>query len=263
MNSKKGNSNKAISIILFIVMCLLLVSAICFTYLYVRDYKVNDVIKVASINEDKHINIYFVRHGKTDANVNNVFAGCRTDAKLIEEGIEDTKKTGRALRDVRFDKVYTSQMSRAMDTANIILGENNNESPAIEAINLLNDIDWGNIEGKTDVEVAKQFPDYTYAQFVGNYDDTGFISPINAMSENQMVNQFYDALKTICKESPDGGNVLVVGHSSFVWLLDALFTEEMKGIDGLNNSSITLLEYDRGQWVLDQVNMDADGFALR
>ena len=260
MNTNKGNNNKKRAIVLFMIACLLLVSSVCFAYIYVKDYKVNDAIDAARINEDKHINIYFVRHGKTDANINNVFAGRGTDAKLVEEGVNSTRKTGNALKDTKYDKVFTSELSRTIDTANIILGENNNGLPRLEALSLLNDIDWGDIEGKTREEVAKMFPQYNEVFLVGDLSDKRFNSPVHSSTKNQMANQFYEALKVICKETPDNGNALVVGHSSFVWLLDSLFPEQMKGIEGLNNSSITLLEYDKGNLTLKQVNMDADNY---
>lgn len=260
MNSNKENSNKLKSLVLFIIACLVLASSVCFAFLYVRDYKVNDAIDAARIYEDKHLNIYFVRHGKTDANINNVFAGRGTDAKLTEEGVDSTKKTGVALKDIRFDKVFTSELSRTADTANIILEENNNGLPRLEALYQLNDIDWGDIEGKTQEEVAKMFPQFNEDFLVGGINDKRYNSPIHGSTKNQMANQFYEALKGICKETPDNGNALIVGHSSFVWLLDSLFPEQMKGIEGLNNSSITLLEYDKGNLTLKQVNMDADNY---
>ena len=262
MDSNKKKGYKSSTIVLFIVVCIVFVSAICFTFLYVRDYRVNDAIDISRINEDKHINIYFVRHGKTDANANNIYAGSGTDAKLTTEGINSTKKTGDALKSISFDKVYTSELSRTIDTANIILEENNNGLPRLEAMNLLNDINWGDIEGKPQAEVAKMFPQYDEEFLVGNVNDKSFNSPVYAPNKNKMVNQFYKALKEICKNSPDGANVLVVGHSSFVWLLDSLFPEQMKGIEGLNNSSITLLEYDKGNLTLKQVNMDADNYSV-
>ena len=261
MDSRRKSKIHVRIIALIIVICLILVGVGFAVYYFVKPSSVsNPAITSSPINEDKHINIYFVRHGKTDANINNVFCGRGTDAKLIDEGRETTKKTGMALRDIKFHKVFTSELSRTLDTANIILEENNNGFIRLEPINLLNDIDWGDIEGKTDAEVSKEYPNYTFEQFIGTPGDTNFVSPIHASTENQMVNQFYEALKEICKGTPDGGNVLVVGHSSFVWLLDVLFPDKMKGIDGLNNSSITLIEYNKGKMSLKQVNVDADKF---
>ena len=61
--------------------------------------------------------LYIVRHGQSQSN-----AGLETDdPALTETGWEQARLTGEALRDVRFDKVYTSHLTRAVQTAAAIL----------------------------------------------------------------------------------------------------------------------------------------------
>ena len=67
--------------------------------------------------------IYVIRHGETDANVRGILVG-RTDWPLNEKGRALARITGRALREVRFDRVFTSPLSRARETAQIMLAEN-------------------------------------------------------------------------------------------------------------------------------------------
>ena len=69
------------------------------------------------------VTIYFVRHGETYLNHYGRMQGW-SNAPLTDNGIEDVHRCGRGLADVKFDAVYTSDLTRTQDTAGIILEEN-------------------------------------------------------------------------------------------------------------------------------------------
>ena len=64
--------------------------------------------------------IYLVRHGQTEWNKTHKFQG-RSDVPLNDEGREQVKATALALKDVHFDAVYASPLSRAIETAELIM----------------------------------------------------------------------------------------------------------------------------------------------
>lgn len=66
--------------------------------------------------------LYVLRHGTTEWNRLHLLQG-HTDVPLDEEGRKLAAETGRALRDVRFDLCYSSPLSRAVETARLVLGE--------------------------------------------------------------------------------------------------------------------------------------------
>ena len=66
--------------------------------------------------------IYIIRHGVTEWNALKKVQGI-ADIPLAEEGILLARETGRALRDVPFDLCFTSPLSRARRTAELVLGE--------------------------------------------------------------------------------------------------------------------------------------------
>lgn len=74
--------------------------------------------------------IYIVRHGETNGNLRGVMQGW-TDEPLNEKGRELARITAPALQDVRFDVVFFSPLSRAYETAQIMLQENKNRKPEI------------------------------------------------------------------------------------------------------------------------------------
>lgn len=68
--------------------------------------------------------IVIIRHGKTEHNKLGLFTGWE-DAPLAKEGIEEAKEAGRLLRlhGFEFDVVYSSWLSRAVETALYVLDE--------------------------------------------------------------------------------------------------------------------------------------------
>lgn len=68
--------------------------------------------------------IVLIRHGKTEHNKLGLFTGWE-DAPLAPEGIVEAKEAGKLLRShgFEFDVVYTSWLSRAIDTAWLVLDE--------------------------------------------------------------------------------------------------------------------------------------------
>src|SRR5437763_959341 len=68
--------------------------------------------------------IYIVRHGQTGHNVADIVAGY-TDSHLTEEGEKQAAKAADAFGDIKFDAVFSSDLSRAFKTAEIIALEKN------------------------------------------------------------------------------------------------------------------------------------------
>ncbi len=60
--------------------------------------------------------IYIIRHGETHWNTERRLQGL-SDIELNEDGIRLAKLTGEALKGVHFDRVYSSPLKRAYDTA--------------------------------------------------------------------------------------------------------------------------------------------------
>ena len=63
--------------------------------------------------------IYFTRHGETEWNKLGIIQG-QLDSALTSEGIEMGKRLREMSKDLNFDKVYSSDLGRAYDTARLI-----------------------------------------------------------------------------------------------------------------------------------------------
>ena len=92
--------------------------------------------------------LVLVRHGQSEWNLKNLFTGWR-DPDLTELGIEEANTGGKALVDygITFDVAYTSVLTRAQKTLDIILenlGQQGLETIRDEA---LNERDYGDLAG--------------------------------------------------------------------------------------------------------------------
>ncbi|XP_061571184.1 fructose-2,6-bisphosphatase TIGAR B-like isoform X1 [Cololabis saira] len=65
-----------------------------------------------------------VRHGETHYNREKLLQGQGVDTALSETGLQQGEAVGRYLKDTTFDKVFVSNLQRAVQTAEIILRSN-------------------------------------------------------------------------------------------------------------------------------------------
>ena len=96
--------------------------------------------------------IYFVRHGQTEWNKIGRMQG-RIDIELNSEGKEQANIVKEKLKGVKFDKVFSSPLKRAKETAQIICNQE------IIFDDRLKERFNGELEGKTKNEI-EHFPDF-------------------------------------------------------------------------------------------------------
>ncbi len=86
--------------------------------------------------------IYIVRHGETNGNLRGALQGWM-DELLNEKGRELAIITARALSDIKFDVAISSPLSRAYETAEIILRKNKKDIPPIQTDDRLKEMFFG------------------------------------------------------------------------------------------------------------------------
>lgn len=110
--------------------------------------------------------IYFTRHGETEWNKLGIIQG-QLDSALTSKGIDMGRRLGEMSKDLNFDKVYSSDLGRAYDTARLIC-------PDREIIKtpLLREIDVGSWSGKNikDVKVEDEVLYKKYFEDPKNYE---------------------------------------------------------------------------------------------
>ena len=157
------------------------------------------------------MNLYFLRHGVTDLNRQIIFQG-RIDTPLNDEGISQAELAANYINksSLKFDKIYSSPLIRAIDTCRIATGID--KAHFITDERLL-EIDCGPFEGK------KIFPatDEMMAFLEAPFDN----EPPNGIENmNSVKGRMVDVLNDIISSSDTSDNVLISSHGI---ALSALF----------------------------------------
>jgi len=74
--------------------------------------------------------LILLRHGKSVWNKKNIFTGW-VDVSLSKEGIDEAFSAGKALSHLRFEAIFTSTLSRAIMTLQLLMLENQDERTLI------------------------------------------------------------------------------------------------------------------------------------
>ena len=162
---------------------------------------------------DKVLKLYIVRHGETEWNVIKRFQG-QLNTPLTEKGMEKLGETGKKLKNILFDQVYTSELGRTVTSAEIILNENNgykNNKLELQKLAELNEVYFGVWQGLTYEEVFLKYPEEA---------DNYFYNVKNYNAENVEAENLKDALERFLKginkilNRHKSGNILVVTHGT-------------------------------------------------
>ncbi len=104
--------------------------------------------------------LVFIRHGQSEWNAKNLFTGWR-DVKLSEQGIAEAQAAGRKLKEkgYLFDIAFTSVLTRAIKTCNIVLEESDQLFvPQIKTWRL-NERHYGQLQGLDKKQTAEKYGD--------------------------------------------------------------------------------------------------------
>ena len=115
--------------------------------------------------------LVFIRHGFSEWNAKNLFTGWR-DVNLTERGIEEAKAAGQKLKAAgyEFDIAFTSVLTRAIKTCNIVLEESNQLwIPQVKNWRL-NERHYGALQGLDKKATAEQYGDEQVHIWRRSYD---------------------------------------------------------------------------------------------
>ena len=187
--------------------------------------------------------LYFVRHGRTLWNLEGRFQGAGGDSPLLPESIDILKQLGQYLKEIPFDKIYSSDLPRAVKSAEIIQSQLQSPYP-LKSIPDLREWQLGKLEGLKIATLNAIYPQQIKA-FRSNLAqfDTRMFEAESLYSTTQRTIQFIKSLK----ESP-AERILIVGHGANLTasLRTLLGYKEahLRKEGGLANASLTVLETD-------------------
>ena len=104
------------------------------------------------------IRLVLIRHGLSSFNSKGLIQGRTDDSFLTDEGYEQARKAGKALSKINFDKIYSSPLVRAAETAKTIKKTFNKEQNIVFDNNLL-EVDLSEWSGLKIDEIKKKYPE--------------------------------------------------------------------------------------------------------
>ena len=180
--------------------------------------------------------VYLVRHGQTISNLNDIVQG-QSESDLTELGCRQAEGTRDRLKPVHFDRIITSDLRRAVQTAEIIAQDRNLE---IKRESLLREQHWGDYQGK---KMSVVLPEWKYDKPEHYIDPPGGETLADLADRAREFWRLHEA-------GFEGKATLIVSHGTFLGVLllavlgDSIPPEHPR--NPLPNGSITLLKKNPG-----------------
>lgn len=162
--------------------------------------------------------LFFIRHGQTEANVNGILTGT-LETNLTQKGIEDAKKLSLKLND-EFNYYYCSPLKRTQQTLKAIKGE-------VDFIidDRLTEVFSGNWQGMKKSEL----PENEYSLY-----KKGLLDPPAGEKSKDIDKRIKSFLKDMFERYRENDKILIVTHNAFMRNLKRLFIEKEKVEEPLN-----------------------------
>ena len=154
--------------------------------------------------------ILLARHGETDWNAVGRWQG-HTDRSLTELGRRQAAELAERLADVELDAVYSSDLLRAIETAEPVAKR---LGLPLQTLPELREVDVGTWAGLTRDEVAEHFPDgfRRWSEWQTGWED--------GETYDEMGERVVGAILRLAAEH-EGGRILVVSHGGAIRALHA------------------------------------------
>lgn len=161
----------------------------------------------------KQTTIYVVRHGQAEFNVERRIGGTFELNPLTPEGRKQAEELDKKLENIKIDKIYSSDLSRARETAEIIALK---RGLSVEINKLLRERSWGSLQGKTFEEAKRMYPEaFEKETKIKGQEAFKFKYVKDMESLEEAVSRFKRFLKLVSAEQ-EGKTILVVSHFDII-----------------------------------------------
>ena len=182
-------------------------------------------------------NLVLVRHGQSEWNEKNLFTGWK-DPNLTKKGIGEAIEAGKLLKakNMKFDLMYTSNLTRAQETGRLILEEMNLANITIQKDQSLNERNYGDLAGLNKDDARKKWGDEQVHIWRRSFD----VPPPGGESLKNTAERVLPYFhKNIMPEVKKGLDILIAAHGNS---LRALVME----LENISSNEIVNLEIATG-----------------
>lgn len=179
--------------------------------------------------------LYVIRHGESETNVSHHWTGWK-DVNLTDKGRQDAERAGEILKGNHFDQIYSSDLTRAIHTAQIALhGCQPQTTPLLREINVGDLV--GNPIDFISVEKRKEAARVGYGEWNG-----------------ETIQEMRARIKTFLAqvEKLDCSKVAAFAHAGWLRSMLDLVVGTVLPRDAVccNNCTIAVFEYTGTKWRL-------------
>ena len=178
-------------------------------------------------------NLILVRHGQSEWNSKNLFTGWK-DPGLTELGVKEAKDAGKLIanKGILFDLMYTSMLTRAQKTGDLILREMRHPVITIIKNEALNERNYGSLAGLNKDDARKKWGDDQVHIWRRSFD----IPPTDGESLKDTAERVLPYFKSeIMPKVIEGSSILIAAHGnslrSLIMELDSISSEEIVNLE--------------------------------
>ena len=200
----------------------------------------------------KSRNLILVRHGQSEWNAKNLFTGWK-DPGLTDQGVSEAKNAGQLILEqkIEFDVMYTSMLSRAQKTGDIILRTLNHKEIPIIKNEALNERHYGSLAGLNKDDVRKKWGEEQIHIWRRSFD----IPPPDGESLKDTADRVLPYFEAeIMPKVISGSSILIAAHGNS---LRALIMK----LDSISSEDIVKLEIPTGAPI--QYEFTSDGIVVK
>jgi len=175
--------------------------------------------------------LIFIRHGQSVWNLENRFTG-EVDVNLTRLGEKEAARAGELIRPYQLQEAYTSVLTRAVQTLEIVLRESGKTALPVYKTSALNERNYGDLQGLNKSETEEKYGKEQVSLWRRSYD----VTPPGGESLKDTYARVVPYYKgTIEPKLTDGTNILIVAHGNslraLMMYLENISPEEIASVN--------------------------------
>ena len=197
--------------------------------------------------------IFLVRHGESLGNANGMYIG-HLNYGLSDFGKLQAEATAQYLKNEKIDAIYSSDLSRAHDTA--LPHAKIRNLPVVDSVEL-REVNIGEWEGKKIDDLIKNHYDEFVIGWKQNFGTFAFPGGESVLAA---ADRFYNEVLAIAKRHI-GGSVLITAHAAIIrafWckVLNIRPEEMAAAVPFPTNASVSILSFNGEEFLLGDYSMN-------
>lgn len=214
------------------------------------------------------VTFYFMRHGQTYFDLYGRTEGW-SNSPLTPEGIQTIKRSAKGISNIQFEAVYSCDLQRTIDTADLVMAENQfKNSYKLQIMPEFREVNFGYYEGLAADDLAYEIKKHiersgegmeNWQKHINQERSIDLVKILDPYKHAENYLEFWQRLESgllvlLNRHAGTNQKVLVVSHAHTIEnLIHGLVADYEEG-PPLENASLSIVEYRQGQFRLIEMN---------